>query len=765
MKNSYGKFADDGKTFVINTPNTPCQWQNYIWNKEFLCIFSQIGQGKSLKQDSNGIRTNIITGRMVYILDCDTNEFWSANGLPVNKKYENYECIHGLGFSEIRLTYNGIRSTYRVFVPQNDNCEIWTISIKNLGTKKRNIKIIPYFSTAIHGAHEGSFPAAHAHFNNEVSAVIGSNVVRFGSHFSHETVGRTEDGFFTMDSDITGFDCNERKFIGEYYNEHTPIALINGGCTNSICEFEKIAFALETHISLKGHEEKTINTIAGVTSDTEEIRYLRNKYFNNCEIEKEFVRVNNYFLDKVDNVNIKTDDNEFDLFFNIWLKHQLNFNSLWARVYFNGYRDLAQDAQSYVMIDKATSKERFLKVLSYQYGSGYAPRAWGENVIIDQDYSDSPVWIAFTVDSIIKEDGNLNYLDIKVPFIDDSEDTVYNHMKRSIDYLWNDRGVHGLSKIHSGDWNDVMNAVGAKGKGESVWLSMALYKALEIYRDISVLYNKKADNEVAIKRMVELKENINKYTWDGEYYLRGYTDDGTAVGSKNSESGKFFLNTQSWAVISGVAEKERAEKAMRMVDEYLECDIGVSTLYGLFDKFRSDIGFISVIRPGENLNGGIYLHANMFKIVADCILKRNDIAFRTIKKTLPFSEYRNIEHATPYVLSNSYFGPGSGYRYGEAGASWITGSCGWLTTVIVNNIFGLIPQMDGIHINPCLPSEWGECYITRKYRDTFYNIKFIKTKGQICNVIDKIIVNKEEIDINVLPIIPGEELTVEVYMI
>lgn len=763
--NNYGNFSSDGKTYIINTPNTPCQWQNYIWNKEFLTIFSQIGQGKALKQDSNGVRTNLITSRMVYIIDADSNEFWTANGIPVHKEYKDFKAIHGLGFSSISLMYNDIKTTYRVFVPQNDNCEIWTITLENTGNKRRKIRLVPYFGTAIHGAHEGSFPAAHASFNESVGAVIGSNVVRFGSHFSHETVGRTEDGFFTMDSEISGFDSNKRKFVGEYYNEQTPLAIINGGCTNSVCEFEEIAFALQTDLVLEPGESRIVNTIAGITAETDEISRLKNKYFSDDCIEKELKRVNQYFIDKTNNVNIKTNDSLFDNFFNVWLKHQLNFNSLWARVYFNGYRDLAQDAMSYVVIDKETSKQRFLKVLSYQYASGYAPRAWGENVIIDQDYSDSPVWIALTINSILNEEDDYEYLNINVPFIDGEADTVYNHMKRSVDYLWNDRGTHGLSKIHSGDWNDVMNGVGAKGKGESVWLSMALYLALEIYMKISLNTNNLEEYEISKKRLEELKKAINTHGWDGDYYLRGYTDDSVPVGSKNSESGKLFLNTQSWGIISNVADEEKALKALQNVDEYLECDIGISTLYGLFDKFREDIGFISAIRPGENLNGGIYLHANMFKALADCIMKRNDIAFRTIEKTLPFSKYRNIEFATPYVLSNSYFGPGSGYRYGEAGASWITGSCGWLTTIIVNYIFGLQPEKEGLRINPCLPSEWENCSITRKFRGAFYNINFVKEKGKVCNGIEKIVVNNELINSDILPCENDKEYDVKIYLL
>ncbi len=751
MNTQWGNFNDDGTKFTITTPNAPRHWQNYLWNNKFLSIISQVGQGTALKQDSDGCRTQLVNNRMVYAIDKETGEFWTLNGQPIHKGYKDFSAVHTFGSTTISLTYNEINSSYRVFVPSEEPAEIWTVTLQNNSKKVRNIRIIPYFSTLIHGVHEGSYPAAHADYVSEIDGLMGSNVVRFGSHFSHETVGKTDDGYFVIDREISGYDCSRRKFIGEYDTEIAPLAVINGGCTGSKCEFEQIAFALQTDVTLNPGEVIKFNTIAGVSGDINEINSIKSKYFNGESIEDELKTVYAKLCKEIDSINIKTPDKELEMFFNTWLKHQLNFNSRFARVYFNGFRDLCQDAENYAIINLEHAKERFMKVLTYQYASGYAPRAWGEGVVIDQDYSDSPVWIIFTTKSIVNEEGNTEFLFKKLPYLDGEENTVYDHAKRAINFLWNDRGIHGLSKIHSGDWNDVMNGVGNLGKGESVWLSMALYKALDDFSYLADAIGENEDVALCKKRMEELKASIDENAWDGDYYIRGYTDDGVKVGSKESISGKLFLNPQSWAAISGVNTDEKGIKAMETVDKELETDIGIATLGGLFDGFRSDIGFISCIRPGENLNGGIYIHANMFKIVADCILNRNDAAYRTIKEIMPYSDNRNIGCAEPYVLSNSYFGPGSDYRYGEAGASWITGSCGWFVGAVVNYIFGLKTTLNGIYIEPRLPSEWKECSIKRPYKNAVYNISYSKAENKLCNNVVKVVVNGVEIDGALLP--------------
>ncbi len=765
MNNNWGYFNDNGSQYVITTPNTPRHWQNYIWNSRFLSIVSHLAQGSGLKQEPDGSRTNLVTGRMVYIIDQDTKEFWTANGMPVHKNYEDFKCTHGFGFTDISLKYSDIRSSYRIFVPRNETCEIWTITLKNEGDTTRNISLIPYFSTSIHGTHEGSFPAAYADFNNEIQGIMGSNVIRFGSHFAHDTVGKTDDGYFVMDSKVDGYDCARRKFIGEYDTELAPLAVQNGGCTNSKCEFEQIAFVLQSNITLEPGQSVCVNAIAGVSGDVAEINAIKAKYFNGDAIENELKAVTEKFTSEIDTINITAPDKDLEMFFNTWLKHQLNFNSVFARVYFNGFRDLCQDAENYAIINLEHARQRFMKVLTYQYGSGYAPRAWGGGEVIDQDYSDSPVWLVFTTKSIINEDGNTDFLKVELPYLDDAPASVYDHVKRSVNYLWNDRGAHGLSKIHSGDWNDVMNGVGNKGKGESVWLSMALYKALDDFAYIADAIGNTDDAKCCRERMTELKANIDNYAWDGEYYIRGYTDNGVKVGSKESVTGKMFLTPQAWAAISGVNTEDKGLKALESVDKYLECDIGIATLGGLFEGFREDIGFISCIRPGENLNGGIYIHANMFKIVADCIMNRNDDAYRTIQKLMPYSDSRNIGCAEPYVLSNSYFGPGSDYRYGEAGASWITGSCGWFVKAVVNYMFGINTSLDGIKLEPHLPSEWTNCSIKRPYRNAIYNINYVKNKGVLGTDIGMIIVNGVEYKSTTLPYSDGMEYNVTVELV
>ncbi|MFP4104669.1 MAG: GH36-type glycosyl hydrolase domain-containing protein, partial [Phycisphaerae bacterium] len=528
-------------------------------------------------------------------------------------------------------------------------------------------------------------------------------------------------------------------------------------CGNSVCEFDPICFALQVNLELQPGESRTINAIAGPLKDNDEIAALRGKYFADGAVEEEFRTVREYFDHATDGVDIHTPDETLNVFVNHWLKHQLLFNATWARVYFNGVRDLLQDADNISIFGADHARATLRKVLSHQYESGYAPRAWIEGQLVEQDYSDSPVWITFTVASLVKETGDLTLLNEEVPFWEGESAEVYEHCRRSLEYLWADRGEHGLSKIHSGDWNDIMNGVGADGDGQSVWLSMALHRALLQFAELAEMIGRSDDADDALTRARQLAEAINTDGWDGEYYLRAFTDDGKPIGT--SIENQCFLNPQAWSVISGTAAEERARKAMQAVDEKLERDIGILTVAEPFTEFRKDVGFISATRPGTNVNGGVYVHASTFKMIADCMLDRTEEAYRTLQKILPFSEARDQQTGEPYVVPNAYFAPPSGERYGEAGDGWFTGSAGWLLKGIVAHIFGLQPEADGLHIRPCMPKQWQTSSITRVFRGATYHVTYSPARSADEPAIT---VDNEPLQSEVLPCEKGQNYRVHV---
>ena len=764
MDLEYGCFINEGKDFSINTSITPKPWVNYLWNKNFLSSFAQNGQGSALCRGINNTRINLITSRMIWLVDEDKKSLWSASGIPAHEKYDEYECIHGQGYSIVKTHKNGIRTEWRVFIPENDNCEIWTIKVANTTNSKKNQKIIFAFESDIGKRQDHT--STSAWFDSERNALCGSAVLRTGSWYHHLTTGKKEQGFFTMDREFTKYDCRQAALYGPYGSKLSPDNLtINMGCTNSSCESEDIIFAIETVLKLDRGEESEINLIAGVFNNSEDIETLRKKYFQTGAIAEELSSIKR----KVDNdnsgISIDTPELYYDSFYNSWLKHQLQFNSIWARVYYNGFRDLCQDTANLALLQQKQAEERLLDVLKHQYKSGFAPRAWIDGDIIDQDYSDSPVWITYAVYNIVMEDGNTDFLSISIPFLDSDDATVYEHLKRSLEYLWKERGPHGLSLIRSGDWNDMLNGAGPGGKGESVWLSMALLRSQKQFIELADIYNREEDALLVTNQHMVLEDAIETYGWDRNWYLRGYTDKGDPIGSEENNEGSIFLNPQSWSVLSGTGISDRQRLAMVSAVKHLDTDIGIKTMTPSYTSFQSNLGYISAVRPGSNVNGGIYVHASVFFIKANCVLKQNSEAWEGLNKILPFSEVRKPIMGSPFSLPNSYWGPAGGYRYREYGGSWTTGSAGWLFSVMVNDIFGLKSTWEGIELDPCLPPHWNKCSISRNFRNASYNIHFTQEEEGPCNRIKEIQINGEPFHGSVLPCEDGKKYDVFVKLV
>jgi cellobiose phosphorylase len=749
---TFGYFSEDGLEFHVTRPDTPRPWRNFLWNDTFVSHISQVGQGGGFKQTPEGVRTSLITSRAIYLLSTDTRRFWTVHGLPVHLPYDLYHCVHGIGFTRIEVSYGDIRSSCRVFVPREGDLEIWTVTLTNVGAHPQALRLVPSFDTAIDGWYKG---ATRGWYDPKLRAALASNVVRTGSHYAHDSDGRRDQGFLTLSVEPSGYDTRRTAFIGHYDTERAPEALLRGGCTNSDCEFEKVTLAMQSALTLPPGGEATLHALAGVWESQEQIAALRERYFTGDGVEREFQASVEAYRAAASGLCIETPDAPLDRFANGWLQHQLNLNATWARVYFNGYRDLCQDATNLMPLAPVRARAKLKQTLSYQYPSGHAPRAWIGGGVVEQDYSDSAVWIVPAVYAAAMEAGTLDFLGERVPFHKDSRPVdIYEHARRSLNYLWSDRGPHGLSRIHKGDWNDLMNGVGAGGKGESVWLSMALFYSLKQFAELADWAGRPTDAGEALDRSAELAHLVDQWAWDGEFYLRAFTDDGVRVGSRGSREG-MFLNPQSWSVISGIAKGDHGLRAMRSVDERLDCDIGILTLERPFDgEFRPEIGFLSAVRPGENVNGGVYLHANAFKVVADCLLKRNDQAWWTLEKMLPFSRWRRVAYGEPFVLPNGYCGPHSGYQAGRAPSSWVTGTAGWLVTALAAHIFGLKPTRAGLRVDPCLPVHWHTARIVRRFRGAIYDVRFVQTDRPPCNHVVRITLDGEVLPSDVLPPLP-----------
>ncbi|MHC5087554.1 MAG: GH36-type glycosyl hydrolase domain-containing protein, partial [Planctomycetota bacterium] len=525
---------------------------------------------------------------------------------------------------------------------------------------------------------------------------------------------------------------------------------------------EKMCFALENTIELEAGEDIELHFIAGVTVDTDEIPELRNRFFTGDAVQKEFDATLSKLASDIDGITIDTPDEGLNNLFNGFLKHQASLGSRWARVRHNGFRDTNCDCECLGIVNPSLAWERAKRILSYQYSNGFAPRTFLDGRVQDRGYADNTVWITFNIYHLLKEIGDLSVLDQPVPFNDGTCASVYTHVKRSVDSLWGDRGELGLVRLHGGDWNDCINLAGLKGKGMSVWLSIAWFLANRQFAEIARLKGCPQDAERADTRADEMREIIDRHGWDGDYYMADYTDDGKKIGSHECDEGKIHLIHQAWAVMAGVDTDGKGAMAMDAVEKYLVTDLGAVMIWPPYTYYRNDIGITTQKLPGVHENSSAYLHACTWKLAADCILKRNETVQEDIEKILPDNDKWVEKKAEPYILCNSYYSKDASYRYARPGQSWRTGSGAWFLKDIGFYVFGLQPEMGGLRLNPCLPPDWKSCSVTKKFRGANYQISYEQINPGPCNTIREMIVNGKTFQGDVLPWEENGDFVVEV---
>lgn len=745
----YGHFnADD--SFTITEPETPRHWYNYFFNDEYVTFTSQTGFGEGLAQDDMGRRILLISNRNVFLSEKDS--FWSLFGLPIGYGYTDYACLHGSGFSTISLSYRGIESAVRIFVPNEGRRELWSVTLTNKSKETRTLKLISYAKTELDGVYRPQgYNLGTGGFMKEKNAVFAHDY-----HPLYSVRNRHIWGYMTASEDVSGFDSRRNAFIGPYGDEQHPAALTkHGGCTNSDCNSEKLCLALEHTLTLLPEESRTIHFVLGVALDEAEI--VRPTADS---VEAEFSAMEKKYKQTLSGVSIRTPWENFDHLINGWMKYAADMGSRWARVRHNGYRDMTSDTECLAAVNPKLAWERMKRVLSYQYASGYAPRTIIDGAIRDRNFADNTVWMTFAVNTIIKELGDPSLLYETVKFNDTKEEySVYEHIKRSVDFLYNFQGLYGLVRIWGGDWNDCVNYAGLEGKGVSVWLSIAWVRANRQFAEIARWLGCEEDAKIADERGKIMEERIEKYGWDekGGYYIYARTDDDIVMGSADCDEGQIFLISQLWAVLAGLP---RGEAAMARAEEILETPLGIRLAYPPYSYQRDYIGSMAEKAPGVQDNGGIYLHPSAWKLAVDSLLRRPDLVEEGLRKMLPFDTTYAVKCGEPYAMFNSYFAPETGYRAGTPGQSWRTASSSWLLKSTVEYIFGLHPELAGLRIEPCLPLSWRECSITKVFRGCTYEIS-LRADGSGSDVLS-ICVNEKPVQGNIVAPDAGKTLRVDV---
>ncbi|MBQ8163862.1 MAG: hypothetical protein IJZ93_05830 [Clostridia bacterium] len=764
MEYKYGYFNEAGDEFIITSPKTPRPFDNFLFNDSCYANVHQTGIGCFDYQIDGKEGIQLYTGvgricdydvfgkdhlynRLIFIRDNETGDFWTLNWEPVCHEYQAYKCIQGLGYTEIENKTNDLVSKMRIFVPVGkDAVELWKLSFKNETGKKKSYSVFTYsqiqfrFKWGFDSYGDTMYRATR--FDEEKNTFYMTKHPFIKPH-NYLTA------FMTSDAKIVGSDGCQNVFVGEYGTIGSPEVVREGKCKNSIGSANATICSLQFDIELADGESKDISLMLGVVTKESESKALEDKYLNSQE--KYFDEMKAHYKKMYAKNHITTNDKHLDRLINYWGKHATHFGATWCRWGYNGYRDIVQHGFGVVSFKTERTKEILKEAIQNQYSSGMAVRGW--NPVDTKPYSDSALWLEFTLTSYLRETADIDFLNEVYPFRDEGEATVLGHMDRALDFLESNKGAHDLLLIKFGDWNDSLTGVGKEGKGESVWLSIAYAQALlEMAELAKFMGNTEKENNYLARRESIIKA-INDNAWDGEWYRRCYTDLGKPLGSKENKYAKMFMESQCWSLIAGVASEERANTLIKAMDEHMLTPVGYLLLTPSYKEFDDTIGRISSMEPGICENGTIYSHTNIWMILGLLKYGKADLAYELFKKIAPgyiVGDNAEIKNkCLPYMFSNCYFGPEHKNSAFQMEYSWITGSVAWYTNTMENYLVGIRPTYAGLVVDPHLPFDNAKMH--RTFRGAEYDVVISNPEKKAKDYTLDITVDGSKLDGNIIP--------------
>lgn len=796
---TYGHFDNRNREYVITNPATPYPWINYLGDEDFFSLISNTAGGYSFYRDARlrrltRYRYNSVPtddgGRYFYIND--GGDVWSPGWKPTKAVLDHYECRHGLGYTRITGSRNGVEASILTLVPHGENCEVQHVRLHNTGSTPKTFRLFSFMEFCLWNAYDDMTNFQRNFNTGEVE--IEDSVIYHKTEYKER---RDHYAFYSVNAPIQGYDTDRESFMGLYNGFDAPQTVVRGEASMShahgwspvashCLEVELAAGESQDYVFMLGYVENALEEkweSKGVINKTK-ARSMIERYNTAAKVESAMAALHDHWATLLGAYQIESRDESLDTMVNIWNQYQcmVTFNMSRSASFFEsgigrgmGFRDSNQDLIGFVHMVPERARQRILDIAATQLADGsawhqYQPLTKRGNAEVGGNFNDDPLWLILSTCEYIKESGDFAILDEQVPFNNDETDaaTLFEHLRRSFMHTVNKLGPHGLPLIGRADWNDCLNLNCFSnnpdnsfqttentegGIAESLMIAGQFVLYGGDFAELCERLGKHDEAERARAHVTQMVTAIETHGWDGEWFLRAYDAHGNKIGSNENAEGKIFIESQGFCTMAGIGkENGKARRALDAVKARLDCEHGIVLNNPAFTTYHIEMGEISTYPEGYKENAGIFCHNNPWIMIGEAVLGNGKRAFEYYSKIAPayLADRQELHRTEPYVYAQMIAGKDAA-KPGEAKNSWLTGTAAWNFYAIAQFILGVRPGYDGLVIDPCVPTELGDFTITRRYRGTTYRIKVVN-QGTCGTGVETLLVDGNGIDGNGIPL-------------
>ena len=760
----YGYFDDKAREYVIDRPDTPAPWVNYLGSPAYGAIISNNAGGYSFERSgANGRVLRYVfnqfdqPGRYIYLRDDASGDFWSASWQPVAKDLKDYQvkCCHGMGYTRMEASYAVISSQAVYYVPQGKAYEVWALTVTNNSNRDRSLTLTGYAEFTNHSNYEQDqvnlqyslFIGRTVFEGNRITQQIHGNLdaLAQGEDVDDKTV--TERFFGLAGAPVSSYCGDKTAFLGAYHGYGNPQGVAAGDLGNVESYNENSCGALSCKVKLAPGQSKTILFATGMKPSAEAAAILAGYADPAARVQQEVDALKTEWYSRFNHLQVNTPDPAFNTMLNTWNAYNCFITFIWSRaaslIYCGlrngyGYRDTVQDIQGIIHLEPEMACEKIRFMLSAQVDNGgglplvkFTHNPGHEDTPDDPSYvketghpayrADDALWLFPTVYKYVAESGNLAFLDEVIPFANRDQGTVYEHLKRAVEFSLNHLGPHGLPAGLYADWNDCLR-LGANG--ESAFVAFQFYYAMRILRQFAAHRGADQDVRWLDEKLAEYQGRIQELCWDGDRFIRGFTEAGERIGEAAAPEANFWLNPQSWAVISGLADSHQADTIMEGVSQRLNTAYGAVLMDPPYHAHAFDGALAVIYNPGTKENAGIFSQSQGWLILAEALCGHGQRAFGYFTENAPAAQNdrAEIRHLEPYCYGQFTEGPASKH-FGRSQVHWLTGTASTVMVGCVEGILGLRPDLDGLRLAPAIPKEWDSFTMEKDFRGRRLHIR------------------------------------------